>query len=144
MIEDIDKNIIKFISKHHVMTLATVSENGFPRTANLFYAYDKANAQFIFTSSITTAHGSDMLKCGKVGANIVLETSNIGKIEGLQIEGFAQRVSNNDLLSAKILYIKAFPYAIVADLELWVLRAESFKMTDNKLGFGKKIIWTRS
>ena len=144
MVEDIDKNIVKFIAKHHVMTLATVSDAGSPRTANLFYAYDKANAMFVFTSSTSTAHGSDLMRCGKVGANIVLETSNIGKIEGLQIEGVVEKATSENMLSAKILYIKTFPYAIVADLELWILRVDAFKMTDNKLGFGKKLIWTRS
>jgi uncharacterized protein YhbP (UPF0306 family) len=41
-------------------------------------------------------------------------------------------------------YIKEFPYAAVADLELWRLEADFMKLTDNTLGFGKKLIWQRS
>lgn len=135
-----DQTIAKFIAKHHVMTLATIGENGTPRTANLFYAYDNKNNTFIFTSSLSTAHGSDMERCEKVGANIVLETSRIGAIEGLQIEGVARKsTSTRD----KINYLKRFPFAAIADLELWTLSADYMKLTDNKLGFGKKIIWRR-
>lgn len=135
-----DKKITKFISKHHVMTIATISISGAPHTANLFYVYDAENESFIFTSSLSTAHGADMQRCGAVGANIVLETSVIGSIEGLQIEGTAEISSS---LRDKMLYLKRFPFAVVADLELWSLRADFMKMTDNKLGFGKKIIWNK-
>ena len=38
-------------------------------------------------------------------------------------------------------YIKRFPYAAVAPLSLWMLRPKMMKLTDNTLGFGKKLIW---
>lgn len=140
---EIDNKIGKFIGKHHVMTIATLEENGCPQTANLFYAYNSEDGCFIFTSSLSTAHGANMEREGRVAANIVLETSVVGCIEGLQIKGVATRPKDKELVEAKKLYIKRFPYAIVADLEIWVLRADFFKLTDNKLGFGKKIIWER-
>lgn len=138
-----EKKIEKFISKHHVMTIATLSDSGTPRTANLFYAYDVDNELFVFTSSLSTAHGADMKRDGRVGANIVLETSKVGCIEGLQLEGFAHMPTPKELSRIKMLYIKRFPFAIVADLELWVFTPHFMKLTDNKLGFGKKIIWKR-
>lgn len=140
---EIDKRILKFIQKHHVMTIATLSEKGLPHTANLFYAYDKNQAAFIFTSSLSTAHGADMERTEYVGANIVLESSQIGCLEGLQIEGRAFRALGDQLPAAKKSYLIRFPFAVVAELELWVLKIDFLKMTDNKLGFGKKIIWTR-
>lgn len=139
---EIDKKIVSFIEKHHVMTLATLSEAGVPHTANLFYVYNKERGEFIFTSSLKTAHGADMQRSSSVGANIVLETSNVGQIEGLQIEGEASLVTQENSAEAKRLYIKKYPYAVIAPLELWVLRVDFFKLTDNKLGFGKKILWT--
>lgn len=139
-----EKILSKFILKHHVMTIATVGEHGTPRTANLFYAYDIDNDVFVFTSSLSTAHGSDMCSCPFVGANIVLESSMIGSLEGLQIEGVVRRPESSEELSrVKKIYLKRFPFAIAAELELWSLRADFMKMTDNKLGFGKKIIWKR-
>lgn len=143
MNNSVEENVVKFIKKHHVMAIATLSEEGLPRTANLFYVYDKENASFIFTSSLLTNHGLDMERDERVGANVVLETSNIGQIEGLQIEGRANRVTKEEFSSARRKYIRKFPYAIVVDLELWILKADFLKMTNNKLGFGKKIIWKR-
>lgn len=125
------------------MTLATIGEDRTPRTSNLFYAYDTENDAFIFTSSLTTAHGQDMNRSPYVGGNIVLETKNIGRIEGLQIEGRVDRPEGSELSRIKRIYLKKFPFAIVADLELWALSADFMKMTDNKLGFGKKIVWKR-
>jgi uncharacterized protein YhbP (UPF0306 family) len=45
--------------------------------------------------------------------------------------------------SAKTAYLKKFPFAIAAKLDLWVLHLEYVKMTDNRLGFGRKIEWRR-
>ncbi len=140
---EIDKLIERFIAKHHVLTIATLSEEGTPRTANLFYAYIKGEGRFVFTTSLTTAHGGDMNRNNRVGANIVLESKVVGRLEGLQIEGRATLAKGEELKEARSAYIKRFPFAIVADLELWVLTADFFKLTDNKLGFGKKIIWQR-
>jgi len=44
---------------------------------------------------------------------------------------------------ARKAYIKKFPFAIAAKLDLWVLQLEYVKMTDNRLGFGRKIVWRR-
>ena len=40
-------------------------------------------------------------------------------------------------------YLKRFPYAAIAPLSLWVLKAHTLKHTDNTLGFGKKLLWNR-
>jgi uncharacterized protein YhbP (UPF0306 family) len=40
-------------------------------------------------------------------------------------------------------YIKRFPYAAVAPLNIWVIEPDFMKLTDNTLGFGKKLIWNR-
>ena len=75
----------------------------------------------------------------RVAASIVLETRTVGKVQGLQITGKVLPVKDGD----KMTYIKAFPYAAVADLSLWRLEADMMKLTDNTLGFGKKLIWHR-
>ena len=54
-----------------------------------------------------------------------------------QITGRAERGDDQ----AKHQYIKRFPYAVVAPLTLWMVKPDMMKLTDNKLGFGKKLIW---
>ena len=137
---EIDKRIEGFIAEHHVLTLATATPCGEPYCCNAFYAYDKASGAFIFTTDLSTHHGKMMAENERVAASILLETRTVGKIQGLQITGKVKPAIDGD----KMRYIKDFPYAVVADLSLWRLEAEMMKFTDNRLGFGKKLIWRRS
>ncbi|MBE6220446.1 MAG: pyridoxamine 5'-phosphate oxidase family protein [Alistipes sp.] len=136
---EIDKKIEKFITSHHVLTLATATTDGYPYCCNIFYAYDKASGAFIFTSDNQTHHTQMMLQNTNVAASIVLETRIVGKVQGLQITGQIKEATEND----KSIYIKRFPYAAVANLQLWRLEADFMKLTDNTLGFGKKLIWQK-
>jgi uncharacterized protein YhbP (UPF0306 family) len=135
-----DNRIIKFIHKHHVLTLATACK-GVPYCSNCFYTYSEEDNVFIFSSDKDTKHIQD-LKCGNyVAASVVLETKKPGKIQGLQINGTLTEPKNELAEKAKKMYLKRFPYARLMETTLWTLRPDFIKMTDNRLGFGKKIIW---
>ncbi len=131
-----DERIVKFIKKHHVLTLAT-SLGDAPYCANAFYAYDALRNRFVFTSSVDTRHGAEMVKNTRVAASIVWETKIVGKIQGLQLEG---RVVAADAKDAQC-YTRHFPYTALASLTLWAIEPTMIKYTDNTLGFGKKLIW---
>ena len=133
----VDQRIIDFIKRHHVLTLATVSNEGEPYCAACFYAYDKERNRLIFTSDDTTRHAQQMLQSAKVAIGITLETRIVGKVQGAQICGTAQRGDDED----RKIYVKRFPYAAVAPLNLWAVEPTFIKLTDNTLGFGKKLIW---
>ncbi len=132
-----DKRIIDFINEHHVLTLAT-SVNGQPYCANAFYAYDEESNVFVFTSDTSTRHGAEMEQNHSVAASIVLETKNVGRVQGLQITGNVKMSSDKKMRSC---YVKRFPYAALADLTIWIIEPVFMKYTDNTLGFGKKLIW---
>jgi len=138
----IDEKIIEFIANHHVLTLSTSADNQ-PYTSNCFYVFDKENISFIFTSNPTTRHGSEMLKNENVAANIVLETKAVGKIQGLQMLGKVAALEGSADKKAKLKYLKHYPYAILKLETMWELKINFFKLTDNRLGFGKKLIWER-
>ena len=137
-----DKLTLSFIRKHHVMTLATVAD-GRPWCANLFYAFDAESVSFVFTSDESTRHGSEMLASTEVAASIVLETRIVGRVQGLQIAGRVERLTEDhpQYESLRKAYLKRFPYAAVAPLSLWALKVHTLKHTDNTLGFGKKLLW---
>ena len=132
-----DERFIKFIKKHHVLTLATVNGEGMPYVANCFYAFDAKRNLFVFTSDLTTRHGAEMEANGNVALSIVLETRIVGRVQGLQVMGKAERGDD----AARKCYIKRFPYAAAADLEIWMVAPTLMKLTDNTLGFGKKLLW---
>jgi uncharacterized protein len=138
----IDPIITGFIKKHHLLTLATQS-NGQPYCANCFYTLLEESVCLVFTSDPATRHGAECLASEKAAASIALETKNIAKIQGLQIIGAASLACGYDEKIAKKAYIKAFPFAALKLSPLWILRIDWMKMTDNRLGFGKKIIWER-
>ncbi len=145
--------IAAFIRRHHVMTLATVGEGGHPWCAHVFYAWMagekgtdglKDAVGFVFTTDPATRHGAEMEAGGRVAAGIALETRIVGRVQGLQIEGEVCRPSGSDLEKARRAYLRRFPYAAAAgELPLWILVPTHMKLTDNTLGFGKKLIWTK-
>jgi uncharacterized protein YhbP (UPF0306 family) len=129
-----------------------------------------AENALVFTSGPETRHGREMLANPRVSGGIVLETKVVGKIRGVQVSGVAQRIGEEEngrrgemenscspvplfayspvqiqqkASAFKKAYLKRFPFALAAKLDLWVLQLEYVKMTDNRLGFGKKIEWRR-
>jgi uncharacterized protein YhbP (UPF0306 family) len=71
----------------------------------------------------------------------VLETLIIGKIRGIQFQGIISEPQDDLLKKVKTAYLKRFPVAALMDTRLWIVRLTYIKMTDNRLGFGKKLIW---
>ena len=138
-----EKRVLEFIKEHHVLTLAT-SNNNQPYCANCFYAYLEEENAFVFTSDIDTKHIKDALEQNFVAGSVVLETKTIGKIQGIQFNGTLHEPDNELHKKAKKLYLKRFPYAALMKTTLWVLELSFIKMTDNRLGFGKKLIWEKN
>ncbi len=146
---ELDDKILSFIKRHHVMTLATVGADGQPWCAHIFYAWQAGKQGepvggegFVFTSDVATRHGAEMVAGAHVAAGIALETRIVGRVRGLQIEGKVRRPEGTELDKARRTYLKRFPYAAAApDLMLWLLEPTHMKLTDNTLGFGKKLVW---
>lgn len=134
--------ILEFISEHHVLTLATSVENK-PYCATCFYAYDKRLQRFIVTSGLETKHARESLDNPNVSGAIALETKMVGKIRGLQFTGRISILENDEFRAAKRIYLRQFPVAALASLTLWQIEPDFFKYTDNRLGFGKKMIWEK-
>ena len=137
-----EKRIVDFIKEHHVLTLATVIENN-PWCSNCFYTYLDTENCFVFTSDDDTKHAQDALVNINVAGSVVLETNVVGKIQGIQFRGIMVRPDVHLHKKAKKAYLKRFPYAALMKTSLWVLHLTYIKMTDNRLGFGKKLIWEK-
>jgi len=137
-----DNKITEFIKKHHVLTLAT-SLNNQPWCANCFYAYLEEENTLVFTSNEQTRHIHEGMKNRSIAGSIVLETEIIGKIQGIQFEGQLVRSQEKDAGTFKKCYLKRFPYAIITGTPIWGIELNHIKFTDNRLGFGKKLIWKK-
>ncbi len=138
----IDSKVIEFINEHHVLTLAT-SRNNEPYCANCFYVYLEDENVFVFTSDLETKHIQDVELQNKVAASIVLETTMVGKIQGIQLTGILFMPENELKQKISKAYLKKYPFAVLMKTTLWVLEPDFLKFTDNRLGFGKKLIWKK-
>lgn len=139
-IKEIDKRIIAFIKKHHVLTLATAFDNK-PYCCSCFYVYMEKENKFLVTSDKETRHIAEVIKQPYVSGAIALETTMVGKIWGIQFTGIMAEVKDEDAAMMKKEYIRRFPVAAFSDLLLWSIELDFIKFTDNRLGFGKKMIW---
>jgi len=137
----IDSKFIRFFRKHHVLTIATTVGNK-PWCANCFYVYLEEENALVFTTDGDTRHGEEFIKNPVVAGSVVLETMVIGKIRGIQFQGIVSEPEGELLSKARWAYLKKFPPAALMDTHLWIVRLTLIKMTDNRLGFGKKLVWT--
>ena len=138
----VNQQIIDFINEHHLLTLST-SQNDTPYCCNVFYVYDQLSNQLIFSTEIKTKHAQDFICNTNVAGSIALETKEVSKIQGVQLLGTIKELKGEHLKIAKEQYIKAFSYAENMELYLWAMPLNFIKMTHNKLGFGKKLIWKK-
>jgi uncharacterized protein YhbP (UPF0306 family) len=136
----VEARIIRFFRKHHVLTIATTVNNE-PWCANCFYVYLEEENALVFTTDNDTRHGQEFVKNPLVAGSVVLETLIIGKIRGIQFQGMVSEPKEKMLQKAKNAYLKKFPVAALMDTRLWIVDLTLIKMTDNRLGFGKKLIW---
>ncbi|MFZ2339258.1 MAG: hypothetical protein WAW07_05970 [Bacteroidales bacterium] len=136
----IDERIKKFFRKHHVLTIATSTVAG-PWCANCFYVYLEEENALVLTTDPETRHGKEFFINSFVAGSVVLETRIIGMIRGIQFQGIVVEPDGDLASKSKIAYLKRFPVAMLMDTHLWVVQLTFIKMTDNRLGFGKKLIW---
>ena len=136
----LDQQMIDFINEHHLLTLAT-SKGNTPYCCNVFYAYDVAKNQLIFSAETNTKHAQDFTLNPNVAGSIALETKEVAKIQGVQLLGEINELKGEDLKAAKKQYLQAFSYARLMETHLWAMQLTFIKMTHNKLDFGKKLIW---
>jgi hypothetical protein len=136
MSKELEK-IRSFLDEHHVMSLATASSDELS-VCSLFYAFSLDKLSFVVASSDETIHIKHIKENSNIAGNILLETKTVGKIQGVQFRGIFSQAQDIELQE---LYFKAFPYAAIMKPKLWQIKVNYFKMTDNRFGFGNKIIW---
>lgn len=134
--------IVQFIKEHHVLTLAVANDSDI-WCSHAFYEFVEDELLFIITSEEKTRHISLAKASGSdiIAGAIALETEKIGLIRGLQFKARIVKGDDSLLDRYRLKYLRRFPYAVLKGGDLWLLRLTEVKYTDNRLGFGKKLIW---
>ena len=123
-----------------MLSIATVSDNR-PWCASCFYACDEESNTLVITTDPITRHGTEFRANTNVAGTIALETKRVGRIRGIQFSGIISEPEGEALDRARRRYLRRFPYAALTEIHLWTITLDYIKLTDNRLGFGKKIIW---
>lgn len=130
----------RYLKKHHVLSLCS----GNPVwCANCFYVYDAERVAFWLMTETQTRHGATIAKDPLVAGTINGQPKSVLLIKGVQYSGRIVLLEGEEEQHARKAYIKRFPIAAKVSAPLWEIKLDELKMTDNALGFGKKLIWTR-
>ena len=132
------KRIKDFLLSNHILTLATSADN-LPYVATCFYVFDEESIALVFASDAETRHLRQALANPNVAAAIHICTDKVGLIRGVQCKGRLLEATDQQ----KRCYFEAFPIAKAMAPSIWAMELDWVKMTDNRLGFGKKLTWTR-
>lgn len=136
------KIISRYLNKNHVLALCAHSQ-GDIWSANCFYVADVERMCLYFMTELKTRHGALMQQNPQIVGTIATQPKTVVLIKGIQYRGSAIILEGDEDASARALYCKHFPVAIKMKAPVWRLQLDEIKMTDNTLGFGKKLLWQR-
>lgn len=137
-----DTKIISFIDEQKNLTLCTCINNT-PYCANCFYVLLKDENFLVFKSEEKTTHIQQALNNKNIAGTILPDINKIGTIKGVQFTGSFFIPADDILLKAKKKYYTKFPVAAAIKSDFWAIELTSIKMTDNTLGFGRKLLWEK-
>lgn len=134
--------IEKFLKKYHVLTLCSVGE-GDLWCANCFYVPEPGEMSLLLMTELRTRHGNLMAQHPHVSGTIAGQPKSVALIRGIQYAGRVSQLSGEAERAGRDRYCTRFPVAGKMPAPLWRLTLDEIKMTDNTLGFGKKLYWQR-
>ena len=136
-----NERITEFIDGQKVATICCLDEENKPYCFSCFFVLDKEKHVIYFKSSATTHHGQILHQNPVVAGTIQPDKLNPLAIQGIQFTGSILDVTDPLCSAAKSVYHKKYPFAMAMPGEVWTVQFQYIKMTDNTLGFGKKITW---
>ncbi len=138
-----------FLAAHHVMTLATVGDDGVPHAASVMYAVD--GLALYWMSKPDTRHSQHIERRPRVTVTVAPDYTDFRMIRGLQIAGDARRlVDAAELARARERMISRYaflqelaagPAALRAAIEkagFYCFAPARITLIDNTIGFGHK------
>ncbi len=138
------EKITSYIKEQTCATICCVDEQGMPYCFNCFYAYNEKEQLLYYKSSGDTTHSGILLKNPVIAGSILPDKLVKIHIRGLQFEGILLGADNPVTKNGAAFYYKQHPLAVAMPGDLWTLQLNHLKLTDNALGFGKKIEWRRT
>src|SRR5271167_4404151 len=134
--------ILNLLSRHNIMTLATVRPDGFPQATTVYYVNDGLTLYFA-TDPASQKAGNIKLN-NKVSVAIAGETQNTNKLKALSLSGIAARVTDptrvHDLqisLFKAVPQAKRFAPSAAEQLAVYSITPIVMSLVDYAAGYGK-------
>ncbi len=135
--------IAEFIARQTCGNLACVDETGKPWCFSFFYSFEAEAGLLHYKSSTDTRHAAILSKNPLVAGTILPDKLNLLQIKGIQFEGKLLPLDHPLAKHASAHYHKKHPVALAMPGDVWTIRVNHIKYTDNSLGIGKKLNWNR-
>jgi uncharacterized protein len=145
------EQLLNFLRKHQVVTVAVVEPDGTAHAAALFYAVDDELNLYVLTEP-ASRHGRAMARTGLVAGTIQRDRQEWQKIQGVQFRGRCRRPSGAARERGWNLFAARFPFVrnagttlaqALGKMALWRIEPAWMRLIDNRRGFGHKEEWTR-
>ena len=134
------KAITRYLKKQHVLSVC----GGDPVwCANCFYVFNEEKVVFWLMSEESTRHGAQFNSDPRVAGTVNGQPKSVLLIKGVQYAGRIRLLEGEEKERARKAYIRRFRIAATVSAPLWEIQPDELKMTDNALGFGKKLHWLR-
>ncbi len=148
--EEVRLEALGLIASLHVCTLATCGD-GQPHAVSLFYAHDGFDLYWLSDPCSRHSRHIDAMTEARVAVTIAADYQDFGDIRGVQIHGFAQRLSSALEIAAGLAQLTG-RYSFLARLfegplklaeavhkaTVYRLTADQVTFIDNTKGFGHK------
>lgn len=142
-IDEINESITIFMQQQTCATVCCKDKDGTPYCFSCYYIFNPTKGLLYFKSS-ENAHHFDLLGntsaiAGTVHPDKLMKLITRGVQWGGSILDEFHPLAGN----ASAIYHTSIPMALAMKGRVFTILLETIKMTDSKLGFGKKIIWQR-
>jgi len=139
--------VLAWLARHHVMTLATHGPEG-PWAAAVFYANEGFDLYYL--SAATTRHARNLAADRRVAVTIQEDHRDWPEIRGVQLEGTVSEVAAADLERVRALYGAKFPVvgraaaappallAALARVRWYRVSPRALHFVDNTVAFGHR------
>ena len=146
------EQLLNFLRKHQVVTVAVVEPDGTAHAAALFYAVDDELNLYVLTEP-ASSHGRAMARTGWVAGTIQRDRQEWREIQGAQFRGRCRRLRGAARERGWNLFAARFPFVrdpavaglaqALGKMALWRIEPAWMRLIDNRRGFGHKDEWTR-
>ena len=132
-----------FLQHQTCGSISCVDDNGKPYSFNIFYAFNVYEGLLYFKSAENTRHAELMKSHPFVSGTILPDKMNHLHIRGVQFEGIVLPMDHILSKNAPANYYHKHPFASAMPGNIWTVKINHIKFTDNSMGFGKNFSWVR-